>query len=71
MIFEMRFVETEHPTDHRGKIDTLALDKNSRPVIIEYKEDKSSTVSLQGLYYVDWLVENKVEFEKLVKLKLQ
>ncbi|OGW55802.1 MAG: hypothetical protein A2Y81_03325, partial [Nitrospirae bacterium RBG_13_43_8] len=51
-------------------IDTLAIDNDKRPVIIEYKEDKSSTVLLQGLYYMDWLVENKAEFEKLVRNRL-
>ena len=48
-------------------MDTLAIDRNNRPVIIEYKADKSSTVLLQGLFYMDWLVENKAEFEKLVE----
>jgi len=39
-------------------------------VIIEYKADKSATVLLQGLYYMDWLVENKAEFEKVVRSQL-
>ncbi len=51
-------------------MDTLAVDSDNRPVIIEYKADKSSTVLLQGLYYMDWLVENTAEFEKVVKNKL-
>ncbi len=71
VIFEMRFIDTEVPTTHGGKMDTLAIDGNNRPVIIEYKADKSSTVLLQGLFYMDWLVDNKAEFEKLVKLKLR
>lgn len=69
-IFEMTFIETEFSTSHRGRIDTLAIDKDKRPVIIEYKADKSSTVLLQGLYYMDWLVENKAEFAQLVRNKL-
>lgn len=69
-IFEMTLVKTEHPTTHGGRIDTLALDREKRPVIIEYKEDKSSTILLQGLYYMDWLIENKAEFEKLVRENL-
>ena len=71
MIFEMIFIGTEVPTTHGGTMDTLAIDMNNRPVIIEYKVDKSSTVLLQGLFYMDWLVDNKAEFEKLVKLKLR
>jgi predicted transport protein len=71
MIFEMTFIDTEVPTTHGGQMDTLAIDRNNRPVIIEYKADKSSTVLLQGLFYMDWLVENEAEFEKLVKVKLR
>lgn len=66
-IFDMTFVKSEHPTSHGGRIDTLALDRENRPIIIEYKEDKSSTILLQGLYYMDWLIENQAEFEKLVR----
>lgn len=69
-IFEMTFIETEFSTTHGGRIDTLAIDNDKRPVIIEYKADKSSTVLLQGLYYMDWLVENKAEFEKVVRNRL-
>jgi predicted transport protein len=69
-IFEMTFIDTEFSTTHGGRVDTLAIDNDKRPVIIEYKADKSSTVLLQGLYYMDWLVENKAEFEKIVKNKL-
>ncbi len=69
-IFEMTFIATEFSTNHGGRIDTLAIDNDKRPVIIEYKADKSSTVLLQGLFYMDWLVENKAEFEKVVRNKL-
>lgn len=69
-IFEMKFIESEFSTTHGGRIDTLALDKDSRPVIIEYKFDKSSTILLQGLYYMDWLDDNHAEFENLVRRKL-
>ena len=69
-IFEITFIETEVPTPHGGQMDTVAVDRDKRPVIIEYKVDKSSTILLQGLFYMDWLVENKAEFEKLAKQKL-
>ena len=68
-IFDMTFIDSESWTTHGGRIDTLAIDSDKRPVIIEYKAEKSSTILLQGLYYMDWIVENKAEFEKLVKLK--
>ena len=69
-IFEMTFINSETPTKHGGRIDTLAIDEDNRPVIIEYKAEKSSTILLQGLYYMDWLVEYKADFEKLVRIKL-
>ena len=69
-IFEMTYIDTEFSTNHGGRIDTLAIDSDKRPVVIEYKADKSSTVLLQGLFYMDWLVENKAEYEKLVRNKL-
>ena len=69
-IFEMTFIDTEFSTTNGGRIDTLAIDNDRRPVIIEYKADKSSTVLLQGLYYMDWVFENKAEFEKVVRNKL-
>jgi RecB family endonuclease NucS len=69
-IFDMTFVFSEFSTSHGGMIDTLAIDTDKRPVIIEYKADKSATILLQGLYYMDWLVENKAEFEKVVRSQL-
>lgn len=70
-VFEMIYIATEFPTTYGGRIDTLALDRENRPVIIEYKAEKSSTILLQGLYYMDWLVENHAEFEKVVKSKVK
>jgi predicted transport protein len=69
-LFDMTFVFSEFSTTHGGRIDTLAIDTDNRPVIIEYKADKSATILLQGLYYMDWLVENKAEFEKVVRSQL-
>jgi predicted transport protein len=69
-IFDMIFVDSEAWTTHGGRIDTLALDSDKRPVIIEYKAEKSLTILLQGLYYMDWIVENKAEYEKIVKHKI-
>ena len=69
--FEMTLIANEYSTTHGGRIDTLAIDKDRRPVIIEYKIDKSSTILLQGLYYMDWIGKNKAEFEKVVRNKLR
>ena len=62
------FLATEYSTGakHRGRIDTLGLDENGCPVIIEYKRSLSENVINQGLFYLDWLLDHKGEFELLV-----
>lgn len=64
----VRFLASEHSTgsNHGGRIDTLGIDENGSPVIIEYKRSKSENVVSQGLYYLDWLMDHKAEFKLLV-----
>lgn len=64
----VRFLASEHSTgsNHGGRIDTLGIDENGSPVIVEYKRSKSENVVSQGLYYLDWLMDHKAEFELLV-----
>ncbi|EMA08732.1 Predicted transport protein [Haloarcula vallismortis] len=66
------FLESEYSTGekHGGRIDTLGLDENNSPVIIEYKKTQNQNVINQGLYYFDWLVDHKAEFENLVHDKI-
>ncbi len=68
----IQFLHSEYSTGekHGGRIDTLGLDENDSPVIIEYKKDKNQNVINQGLYYFDWLVDHKAEFEGLVRKKI-
>lgn len=67
----IRFLETEYSTgsNHGGRIDTLGIDENSSPVIIEYKRHRDENVINQGLFYLDWLLDHKAEFELLVLKK--
>lgn len=64
----MRFVAHEYSTGrvHRGRIDSLGLDENNCPVILEYKRQVNENVINQGLYYLDWLLDHKAEFKLLV-----
>ena len=64
----VRFLANEYPTgkSHGGRIDTLGIDKNGCPVIIEYKRTLSHNVISQGLFYLDWLLDHKANFELLV-----
>jgi Uncharacterized conserved protein len=71
-ILGIRFLDSEYGTGekHGGRIDTLGLDENDSPVIIEYKKTKNQNVINQGLYYFDWLVDHKAEFENLVRQEI-
>lgn len=68
----VRFLASEHSTGvrHGGRIDTLGLDENGLPVIIEYKRQQGENVINQGLFYLDWLMDHKGEFELLVTKQL-
>ena len=63
-----RFLATEYSTgvNHGGRIDSLGIDENGSPVIIEYKRSMNENVINQGLFYLDWLLDHKAEFELLV-----
>lgn len=68
----IHFLATEYSTGkvHGGRIDSLGLDENACPVIIEYKRSIGENVISQGLYYLDWLMDHKAEFEQLVAKKM-
>ena len=50
-----------------AQIDTLGIDENDSPVIIEYKRSLNENVINQGLYYLDWLLDHKGEFVLLAQ----
>jgi predicted transport protein len=64
----VRFLASEYSTGkrHAGRIDTLGIDENNSPVIIEYKRSVNENVINQGLFYLDWLLDHKAEFELMV-----
>jgi len=64
----VRFLASEYSTGrtHGGRIDTLGIDENGFPVIIEYKRSLNENVINQGLFYLNWLVDHKGEFELLI-----
>ena len=70
--FGVRFLSSEHTTGkkHGGRIDTLGIDENGFPVIIEYKRSTNENVINQGLFYLDWLMDHRGEFELLVLKRL-
>lgn len=64
----IRFLATEYSTGktHGGRIDSLGLDENNCPVILEYKRSVGENVINQGLFYLDWLMDHQAEFKLLV-----
>jgi predicted transport protein len=68
----IRFLASEYSTGpkHGGRIDTLGIDENGNPVIIEYKRTTNENVINQGLFYLDWLLDHRAEFELMVMKQL-
>lgn len=55
---------------HGGRIDTLGLDEDGCPVIVEYKRAINENVVNQGLFYLDWLMDHKKDFQWLTMERL-
>lgn len=66
-ILNINFLATEYSTSFGGRIDTLGIDNNGSPVIIEYKRTQNESVINQGLSYLRWLLDHKADFEALVR----
>ncbi|MBT3392392.1 MAG: DUF91 domain-containing protein, partial [Chloroflexi bacterium] len=60
----VHFIGSEFTTGdrQRGRIDTLGIDQDGFPTIIEYKKTTKENVINQGLFYLDWLVDHKGDF---------
>ena len=61
----VRFLASEYVTEG-GRMDTLGIDENGTPVIIEYKRSSNENVINQGLFYLNWLMGHRKDFEWLV-----
>lgn len=72
ILLGIRFLASEYSTGktHAGRIDSLGLDENNCPVILEYKRSVGENVINQGLFYLDWLMDHQAEFKLLVMDKL-
>ncbi|MEV6432980.1 DUF5655 domain-containing protein [Streptomyces anulatus] len=68
----VRFLASEYGTGavHGGRIDSLGLDENGSPVIVEYKRGTDAGVINQGLFHLSWLMDHRAEFEHLVRRRL-
>lgn len=72
VLLGVRYLASEYGTGktHKGRIDSLGLDENGCPVIVEYKRHSNENVINQGLFYLDWLLDHQAEFRWLVMEKI-
>lgn len=68
-LLDMHFLASEYRTSTGGRIDTLAVDSNGAPVIIEYKRYKDDRVINQSLSYLKWLMTQKRDFFRELMVK--
>jgi len=68
----VRFIASEFTTGdrQRGRIDSLGIDQDGTPVIVEYKKSSKDNVINQGLFYLDWLVDHKGDFTLVAQEEL-
>ncbi|MDD3281609.1 MAG: DUF5655 domain-containing protein [Bacteroidales bacterium] len=66
-ILNITFLASEYSTSFGGRIDSLGIDNNGSPVIIEYKRTQNDNVINQGLSYLRWLLDHKADFEALAQ----
>lgn len=69
VFFGVRFLKTEYVIPE-GRMDSIGIDENNCPVIFEYKRSINENVINQGLFYLDWLLDHKADFNLLVREKL-
>lgn len=68
-LLNITFLAHEYTTSFGGRMDTLGIDSEGNPCIIEYKKGQNDSVINQGLSYLRWLLDHKDSFEKLCNEK--
>jgi len=68
-IFGITFLRSEYAiTDkYGGRMDTIGIDENNSPVILEYKRTTNENIINQALFYLDWLMDHKGDFELIAR----
>lgn len=68
-LLNITFLAHEYTTSFGGRIDSLGIDKDGAPCIVEYKKGQNDNVINQGLSYLYWILDHKADFEKLCENK--
>jgi len=66
-VLDMHLIESEYRTDS-GQIDSLAVDRDGAPVILEFKKSRDDNVINQALSYFKWLRSQRREFFEMLML---
>lgn len=66
-ILGVHFLASEYATSFGGRMDTLGIDDEGNPCIIEYKKGQNENVINQGLSYLRWLLDHKDSFLALCR----
>ncbi len=67
-LLEVHYLASQYPMNNGGRIDTLGVDVNGSPVIIEYKRDRNGNVINQALSYLNALKSQKEEFFRMLMI---
>lgn len=67
-VLDMKFIASEYMTSTGGRIDTLAIDNDGAPVILEFKRNQNDHVINQSLSYLKWLKAQRPEFFKMLMI---
>ncbi len=67
----VRLVASEYPVgERRGRIDSVGLDADGAPIMIEYKRGTDQSVLAQALSNLTQLMEAREQFERMVSARL-
>jgi predicted transport protein len=69
-VLDMHFLATEYVTTAGGRIDTLAVDNDGCPVIIEFKRKRDDNVINQSFSYLKWIQAQRPEFFEMLIIKM-
>jgi predicted transport protein len=72
-VFGVSLLASEFPIsgdEADGRLDSLGLDENRAPVVIEYKRTTSVNIVVQSLHYLHWVCTHKGDVEALARERL-
>ena len=69
-MFDIRYIRDEYITQKHGRIETLGIDEQNRPVVVEYKLRKERGQLSQANRYMSWILAYRDSFTLLAQKNL-